>query len=163
MKKQTSSPVQPVPPTTTIRQLSPDEAETLRELVIAFGAAFEDPDTYLEQPPSHAYLARLLASETFIALAAFDGETVVGGIAAYELQKFEQERSEIYIYDLAVAAQYRRQGVATALINHLKAIASERGAWVIYVQADPIDPPAIALYSKLGKREEVLHFDIEPG
>ena len=35
-----------------------------------------------------------------------------------------------------------------------------RGAYVIFVQADIIDEPAIALYSKLGAREEVLHFDI---
>jgi aminoglycoside 3-N-acetyltransferase I len=31
---------------------------------------------------------------------------------------------------------------------------------VIFVQADYGDDPAIALYSKLGTREEVLHFDI---
>jgi aminoglycoside 3-N-acetyltransferase I len=28
------------------------------------------------------------------------------------------------------------------------------------VQADPVDPPAIALYSSLGTREDVHHFDI---
>jgi aminoglycoside 3-N-acetyltransferase I len=28
------------------------------------------------------------------------------------------------------------------------------------VQADLVDPPAIALYTKLGTREDVLHFDI---
>jgi aminoglycoside 3-N-acetyltransferase I len=37
-----------------------------------------------------------------------------------------------------------------------------RGAWVIYVQADYGDDPAIALYSKLGTREDVMHFDIAP-
>jgi len=31
---------------------------------------------------------------------------------------------------------------------------------VVYVQADHGDDPAIALYAKLGVREEVLHFDI---
>lgn len=33
---------------------------------------------------------------------------------------------------------------------------------MIYVQADTgiEDEPAIALYSKLGRREDVLHFDI---
>lgn len=36
----------------------------------------------------------------------------------------------------------------------------ERGAWVIYVQADLVDEPAVALYTKLGVREDVLHFDI---
>jgi aminoglycoside 3-N-acetyltransferase I len=85
---------------------------------------------------------------------------VVGGLAAYEFIKFEQERSEIYIYDLAVDEAHRRQGIATALINELKKIARQRGAYIIYVQADYIDPPTIALYSKLGNREDVLHFDI---
>ena len=87
---------------------------------------------------------------------------VVGGIAAYELKKFEQERSEIYIYDLAVAAAHRREGIAIALIEQLKDIAAERGAYVIFVQADTDieDEPAIALYTKLGEREDVLHFDI---
>ena len=82
--------------------------------------------------------------------------------AAYDLQKFEQQRSEIYIYDLAVAATHRRRGIATALINALRAIGAARGAWVIYVQADTgdDDAPAIALYESLGVRENVLHFDI---
>jgi aminoglycoside 3-N-acetyltransferase I len=31
---------------------------------------------------------------------------------------------------------------------------------VLYVQADHGDAPAIALYEKLGLREDVLHFDI---
>lgn len=48
---------------------------------------------------------------------------VVGGLVAYELAKFEQERSEVYIYDLAVLASHRRQGVATALIAELKSLA----------------------------------------
>jgi aminoglycoside 3-N-acetyltransferase I len=33
---------------------------------------------------------------------------------------------------------------------------------VIYVQAEYGDDPAIALNSKLGTREDVLHFDIAP-
>lgn len=84
----------------------------------------------------------------------------MGCIAAYELKKFEQERSEIYIYDLAVAAAHRREGIATALITKLQKIAAARGVYVIFVQADLSDAPAIALYTKLGTREDVLHFDI---
>ena len=102
----------------------------------------------------------MLASEYFVALVAREGPQVIGGLAAYELKKFEQERSEIYIYDLAVAAAHRRKGIATSLIRELQRIGAERGAYVIFVQADPPDDPAIALYSKLGVREDVLHFDI---
>jgi aminoglycoside 3-N-acetyltransferase I len=103
----------------------------------------------------------LLRSGYFIALAALQDDAVIGGLAAYELKKFERHRSEIYIYDLAVMAEYRRRGIATALITRLKAIAKARGAYVIFVQADLADVPAIALYSKLGIREDVLHFDIQ--
>ena len=127
-----------------------------------FGDAFADVETYNSARPSAAYLQRLLSSDTFIAVAASKGGTVVGGLAAYELRKFEQERSEIYIYDLAVASEYRRKRIATTLIREVQAIAAERGAYVIYVQADKSDPPAIALYTKLGVREDVLHFDIPP-
>ena len=87
---------------------------------------------------------------------------LVGGLAAYMLPKFEQARSEFYIYDLAVDERYRRQGVATALIGELQRLAARRGIYVIFVQADHGDDPAIALYTKLGVREDVLHFDIEP-
>jgi aminoglycoside 3-N-acetyltransferase I len=104
----------------------------------------------------------LLASDTFIAVASFDGTTPVGGLAAYILPKFEQVRSEIYIYDLAVREQYRRQGIGTALIMEVMRLAAERGAYVIYVQADYGDDAAIALYTKLGTREDVMHFDFIP-
>jgi aminoglycoside 3-N-acetyltransferase I len=146
-----------------IRPLGPDDLPLIDGMLTMFGEAFGDPETYGRARPGAAYLRRLLGSESFIALAAFDGGEVVGGLAAYELRKFEQERSEVYIYDLAVAASYRRQGIATGLILELRRIAAARGAYVIFVQADLEDAPAIALYTKLGVREDVLHFDIPVG
>lgn len=145
-----------------IHHLTPKDVSLLEALLTTFGEAFNEVGTYTANRPSEAYLRRLLGDGTFIALAAVKSGEVVGGIAAYELRKFEQERSEIYIYDLAVAAGHRREGIATALIERLKKIAAGRGAYVIFVQADNgvEDEPAIALYTKLGKREDVLHFDI---
>jgi aminoglycoside 3-N-acetyltransferase I len=143
-----------------VRPLAAGDAALMQAMLRMFGEAFDDPESYSGAQPSAAYLGRLLGSETFIALAALKGSEVVGGLAAYELTKFEQERSEIYIYDLAVAAAHRREGIATALISELRRVAAARGAWVIFVQADRGDAPAIALYSKLGACEDVLHFDI---
>lgn len=145
-----------------VRQLGSGEAGLLRRLMEVFADAFEDATTYGAAPPSDAYLEKLLARDSFIALVALDGSDVVGGITAYDLPKPEQERSEIYLYDLAVAESHRRRGVATALIAALQEIAATRGAWVVFVQADQGDDPAIALYTKLGTREDVLHFDIAP-
>ena len=146
--------------TVIIAQLSAGDLPRMRALLTMFGAAFGDADAYAAAPPDDRYLERLLARDHFIALAALDGEAVVGGLAAYVLEKFEQARSEIYIYDLAVAETRRRQGIATALIERLRRIGADQGAYVIFVQADHGDDPAIALYTKLGRREDVLHFDI---
>ena len=150
----------PENPFFTIARIGPGDLALMNSLLTLFGEAFGEADTFGTRRPSAAYLERLLGSDTFIALAAVADGAVIGGLAAYELRKFEQERSEIYIYDLAVAEAHRRQGVATALIEALRPIAAERGAWVIFVQADHGDDPAIALYTKLGTREDVLHFDI---
>jgi len=143
-----------------IRHLINEDVELMRSLLRVFGDAFDEVETYCGAQPSSDYLRRLLSNENFIALAALKHGEVVGGLAAYELQKFEQERGEIYIYDLAVSAAHRREGIATALIQALKSIGAQRRVYVIFVQADIGDEPAIELYTKLGAREDVLHFDI---
>jgi ribosomal protein S18 acetylase RimI-like enzyme len=144
-----------------ISVLTPRDFPTLRRMLDLFGREFEDA-AYTSRQPDDLYLARLLGSDTFIAIAALEGEQVVGGLAGYELPKFEQPRSEFYIYDLAVAGTHRRQGIATLMIRELQRLTAARGIYVIYVQADHGDEPAVALYTKLGKREDVMHFDIEP-
>ncbi len=144
----------------SICQIEADDVALMKALLATFGDAFDEVETYVGNQPGMRYMRRLLRSNYFIALAAVKRGEVVGGLAAYQLRKFEQERSEIYIYDLAVAAAHRREGIATALIQELKKIAKVRGAYVVIVQADVGDEPAIALYAKLGAREDVLHFDI---
>ncbi len=144
----------------SIYQLTRNDVALLKSLLSVFGEAFGEVNTYVGNQPSDGYVQKLLSGDCFIVLVALKNGEVVGGIAAYELQKFEQERSEIYIYDLAVAAAHRRQGIATALIQELRKLAVTRGAYVIFVQADVSDEPAIALYSKFGIREDVLHFEI---
>lgn len=154
----------PAPPPPEIRLLTVDDAPLLRAMLGVFGDAFDDADTYAARQPDDAYLRALLADATFVAIAAVvDDDAVVGALAAYVLRKFEQARSEIYLYDLAVHAAHRRRGVATALVRALQALAAARGAYVVYVQADHGDDAAIALYSKLGTREDVLHFDLAAG
>ena len=145
-----------------IRALGGEDVGAMRAMLGMFGKAFGEPKTYTAAQPDDAYLKQLLSSSAFVAIAAFEESSVIGGIAAYVLPKFEQARTELYIYDLAVEEANRRSGVATAMIEELKKVAVARGVYVIYVQADQGDEAAIALYTKLGVREEVLHFDIQP-
>lgn len=146
----------------TRRWLGPDDGDALNQLLDVFATVFEDEENYSSRRPKPSYLRSLLSHDLFLVRVAEDQGRVVAGLAAYELPKFEQERSEIYLYDLGVLTPYRRQGLARALIRDLQEEAARRGAWTVFVQADttPDDEAAIALYSQLGTREEVLHFDL---
>ena len=149
-------------PAFAVRALGATDVPRMRMTLDLFAEAFDERETYSNNQPGDAYLSALLGNDDFIVLAALEGDAVIGGLAGYVLPKFEQRRSEFYIYDLAVAEAHRRRGVATAMIRTLQNIAAVRGIYVIFVQADRGDDAAIALYSKLGVREDVLHFDIEP-
>jgi aminoglycoside 3-N-acetyltransferase I len=147
-----------------IKRLGAEDTPRMGELNAMFGAAFGEPETYGDAPPGQAWIEQVLAKDHVIVLAALQDGAVAGGLVAYELDKLEQARREVYLYDLAVAEPRRRQGIATALIRRLQEIAAARGAWVVFVQADYQDAPAVALYEKLGVREEVLHYDLKaPG
>lgn len=143
-----------------IQRLKKSDVKKMRKLNEVFAFAFEDMDTHLGKPSSDTYLRSLLKKSNFIALIAIIEEEVVGGLVAYVLEKYEQERSEVYLYDLAVSEKYTRQGIARSLILSLKKIALEIGSYVIFVQADREDEPAIQFYRSLGNQEEPLHFDI---
>ena len=144
-----------------IARLGAKNSGLLRDLNIFFGHAFPDPDILALKAPSAESDTAWLANPSNIGLVAMADEAIVGGLVAYELVKIEGRR-EVYLYDLAVDAAFRRQGIATALIDELRAIARASGAWMIFVQADHGDDEAIALYTKLGEREDVIHFDIAP-
>ena len=130
-----------------------------------FSDVFEEPENYADKPPSDEYARGWLADPNNIAILAEADGRAVGALAGYVLPKFEQERSELYIYDLAVCESHRRLGVATAMIEETRRIARDVGAWTVFVQADttPEDEPAQALYRSLTVSElTALHFDIEP-
>ncbi len=143
------------------KQLLHSDVDVFKMLLKVFGQAFQDIETYQGNVPNDTYLQSLLSKANLIVLVAMYEKEIVGGLVAYELEKFEQERREFYIYDLAVSELHRRKGIATKLIQELKIIAKKRNAYVIYVQADKEDLPAIKLYESLGTKEDVYHFDIQ--
>jgi len=150
----------------TTKMLGAADLAAMKALLRLFGEVFGDLDTYQGAVPSDAYLLGLLRDATFFAVAAHDERgATIGALAAYELKKFEQERSEVYIYDLAVDTAHRRKGIATALIRTLGEAARKRGAYVMFVQADigEEDEAANALYRKLASEMIVAnHYDIVP-
>jgi aminoglycoside 3-N-acetyltransferase I len=76
------------------QQLTCADVALLKDLLRVFGEAFDEIETYQRSVPSDHYLTELLKKKHFIALVALNGEQVVGGLTAYELDKFEQDRRE---------------------------------------------------------------------
>ena len=143
------------------KRLAPSDITIMKGLLAVFGAAFEDVPTYQGNIPSDAYLSARLGDGNCIVIVAQHRDAVVGGLVANVLHKLEQEPSEIYLYDLAVDERHRRQGIATRLIEELRTVGKRLGAYVIFVQADAVDEPAIKLYESLSEeKESPYHFDI---
>lgn len=149
---------------TTFHRLTPTDIKLYRSLMQLFGEVFEDPQSYSDYPPPDSYVTQFLTNDSNFVLAACDAVgNVIGGLVAYELPKFEQARTEIYIYDLAVAEAHQRQGIGTGLVSLLRTLANERGTHTIFVQADTADEGAVAFYRKLCSQEiDGVVFDIEP-
>lgn len=144
-------------------RLQSEHLDLLKQLRNVYADAFDETKKYLVNIPSDDYLLSILSDDKHISLVTTDvSGNVIGGLTAYMLQKIEQPHSEIYLYDLAVLASHRRQGIATNLIEELKVVGRELGAYVIIVQADNVDDPAVALYEKLcsSKETNISHFDI---
>src|SRR2546430_11412520 len=110
----------------TYRQLTSADVALLKDLLRVFAEAFAEVDTYQRRVPSDEYLTRLLNKEHFIAVVALQGKKVVGGLAAYELDKFEQERREIDTYHPALHRGQRCKGHSPRNIRSLRESGRER-------------------------------------
>ncbi len=149
----------------SIRRLSASDVAGFRTMNAVFSDVFDEPENYSDAKPSDDNARDWLSDPKNVAILAEEDGRPAGALAGFLLPKFEQARSELYIYDLAVHEEFRRQGIATKMIEETRRIAREAGAWTIFVQADvqPEDEPAQALYRKLASNEiSVLHFDIKP-
>ena len=120
------------------------------ELAIAtfamMAAVFEEGGSRL----SRGYVDRLLARPDFWAFVALSGHEVVGGLTAHTLPMTRAERSEMFIYDVAVRPDYQRQGVGRRLMAAVRDVASDQGIDDVFVAADEDDAHALDFYRSLG-------------
>ena len=96
-------------------------------------------------PWTEAMLCAQMASETHIFLAV---ETPQGEVAGYIGLMFVLD--EGYISNVAVAARFRRQGIAEALICELIQRAEGKQLAFLTLEVRESNAPAIALYEKCG-------------
>ncbi|GAA0997324.1 GNAT family N-acetyltransferase [Subtercola frigoramans] len=118
-----------------------DEARAARTFAM-MAAVFEEPSDPLED----SYLNNLLRSDSFWAIAAFLGSDVIGGLTAHTVPLTRTAQSEVFVYDLAVHHEHRRQGIAARLLHELRVTAALEGIYDIFVVADNDDVGALDFY-----------------
>lgn len=138
----------------TIRRLSAADTAAFQQLNELFGDVFDDASNYHFHQPSEDYLHQFLSDQNHIVLVAEDANAIVGGLVAYCLPKFEQERKEVFVYDIAVATTHQRHGVGKGLMDEIQSVAKAMGAYVVFVQADEGDA-AVAFYEALQPTENL--------
>ncbi len=79
----------------------------MRGMLGTFAKAFEDPETYLAKQATDSTSANFFAESTSLPSVQYLARLSLEAWLHTQLDKFEQERREIYIYDLAVDAEFR--------------------------------------------------------
>jgi len=121
-------------------------------------------DDGIENPISapDEYIEKLLGKDDFHVIVALKGETVIGGLTAYELPGYKDEQPEMFLFEMGVKEEHRRKGVGTAIIEKLKEICLNKGISEMFVDAFADNSPACGLYESTGgKGENVVEFTYE--
>jgi aminoglycoside 3-N-acetyltransferase I len=129
-----------------ILRLTPSHRATAKDMFAMMADIFGEEVSAL----SDHYVDRLLGVDSFWAIAALDGNKVVGGITAHTLPMTRTECSEVFIYDIAVSTSYRRQGVGRRLVKALQEYAEAAGIRDVFVAAENDDIHALDFYRSLG-------------
>ena len=135
-------------------RLTADEADLARQQFTMMADVFEEE----RSPLSDRYLEGLLMRPEFWAVAAIDGDKVVGGLTAHTLPMTRSETSEILIYDIAVSQNYQRKGIGRLLMKALREAASQSGIQTVFVPADIEDLHAVHFYRAVGGVESQVAF-----
>lgn len=136
------------------RRLTAGDRELARSLFTLIATVFEETPA----PLSDGYLDQLLHRDEFWAVAAFVGDELVGGITAQLLPMTRAEASELFIYDLAVRADWQRQGVGRHLVTTLREQVASLGIQTMFVAADNDDLHALTFYQVLGGMPSAVTF-----
>ncbi len=136
--------------------------EELLQLIAVFEEVFER-EPY--QRPGQAHLDKLLQQPNFFAVIAKMDNAVIGGMTMYVLDQYYSEKPLAYLYDLAVATNWQRQGIGKNLIAFTNEYCRQKGFEEVFVQADKEDEQAIEFYrsTQPAKEAEVVHFTYQLG
>lgn len=96
------------------------------------------------------YMRKFLSMESNYLVVAYEGETPLGYVLGYRLPRFDRDRSMLYIHDVAVAANRRREGIGRMLINMTSKLCREDGLVKMFLITGKKNMPAMKLYLGTG-------------
>lgn len=141
-----------------ISRIQENDIKRFIELIELLNEVFEEPN----QVASERHIKKLLNKPDFYAIVAIKEGRILGGLTAYELERYYTDKSELYIYDIAVKTEFHNQGIGKALIHYLKDYSMNNDIETIFVEAHSEDTQAVKFYeSTFGKAEKVDHFNFE--
>jgi ribosomal protein S18 acetylase RimI-like enzyme len=121
-----------------IERLGPADEERLGQAeAMLDGPVESDAARRFLNEPGHHMLVAYLDSEP------------AGFVSGVEMTH-PDKGTEMFLYELGVAEPHRRHGVASALVEALKALARERGCYGMWVLCDEDNEAARKLYGKVG-------------
>ena len=121
-----------------IRRLGPTEVER----VMAASSLFDEP-------VSHAWASLFLARAGHHMLIAYIDDASAGFISGVEMTH-PDKGTEMFLYELSVAEEYRGRGVGRALAAALANLAAVLGCYGMWVGTEPDNIGAIATYQAAG-------------
>lgn len=95
-------------------------------------------------PWSEKSVASELDNKLSCWLVALEGDTVAGYVGSQTVLDWTD------MMNIAVHPDFRRQGIAEALVNELETALKNRGSRCLTLEVRASNAPAIALYEKLG-------------
>ncbi len=148
-------------PAVRVVRLGPMDHGLARQTFLLLATIFDEH----REPLSEPYVTELLGHDRLLAYAAVTGARPVGGLVAHVLPGTARERAEVFLYDIAVDAAHRGEGVGRSLVQALRADAARHGARTIFVAADDADTGALDFYHSLGAHGSpvtVFELDVDP-
>lgn len=146
----------------TVRALEQGDFFAWYELFAGYADFYETP--LVDERAMRAWAWLHGDDSAFRGLVAVDETgTMIGLAHVQEFQRLLENDRGLYLEDLFVAPAHRGNGVATAIIGHLKEEAHDRGFGVVRWITDEDNRPARRLYDSLAEKTRWVTYDLKLG
>ena len=119
----------------------------MRELTQSDGLLLIEASHLFDKEITRDVAERFLSQEGHHVLIAYEDEKPAGFVTGVEMIH-PDKGTEMFLYELGVDDQFRRQGIGTALVRQLAELAESRGCYGMWVLTDDGNEAGVGTYAK---------------